>query len=124
LKVSGNNQQKQKQQPPKIYRSPPVNSQSFPTNGKPPVRRKSSLVTELLDDFPIEQSTSIFEVNRKPGPKPKPKSKSDSLNLDLYSNNQRNLLDQISRRNFQSSNNIGGYEKLFEFKNNNLDDVD
>jgi hypothetical protein len=62
MKVSGNNQQKQKQ-PPKIYWYPPVNSPSFPLNWRPqisnghpttPVRRKSSSVTELPDDFPIE----------------------------------------------------------------------
>jgi hypothetical protein len=101
-----------------------MNSPNFPSNGRPPVRRKSSFVTELPDDFPMEPSTSIFEVNPKPGPKPKPMSRSDSSDSDLYSNNQRNPLDQISRRSFQSSNNTGGYEKLFEFKSNDLDDVD
>jgi hypothetical protein len=78
LKVFGNNQQKQKEKKlSKIYGSPPVNSPSFPSNGRPPVRRKSNFVIELPDDFLIEPSTSIFEVNRKPGPKPKPKSRSD-----------------------------------------------
>jgi hypothetical protein len=48
LKVSGNNQQKQKQQPPKIYRSPPVNSPSFSTNGRSPVRRKSASLLNYL----------------------------------------------------------------------------
>jgi hypothetical protein len=49
-----------------------VNSPSFSSRERPQIRRKSSFVTELPDDFPMEQSTSIFEVNHKPGPKPKP----------------------------------------------------
>jgi hypothetical protein len=64
----------------------------------------------------MEPSTSIFEVNPKPGPKPKPKSRSGSLDLELYSNNQRNPLDQISRKTFQSSNNTGGYENYLNLK--------
>jgi hypothetical protein len=87
------------------------------------LEKKSSFVTELPDDFPIEPSTSIFEVNNKTGPNPMPKSRSHSSDLELYSNNQRNPLDQISRRSIQSSNNTGEYEQLFEFKNNEIDDV-
>jgi hypothetical protein len=77
-----------------------VNLPSFPINGRPEIKRSSSFVTELRNDFPKEHSTSIFEVNRKPGHKPKPKSRSDLLDLELYSNNQRNPLGQISRRSF------------------------
>jgi hypothetical protein len=72
----------------------------------------------------MEQSTSIFEINRKPEPKPNPKSRSDSLDLDLYSNNQRNQLEQISRKSLQAFTNTCGYEKLFEFKNSHLEYVD